>query len=138
MQFTIRKKLTLSFLAVGVTVLLTAIATWIESVKETSEIIAQLAKNTEAGVTLVHKVGTSLERIVDGTNRVHELVVQITNASVDQNSDIDEIRTSLRNLADVTQDTAGSVQELAATSRDSRTQIKDLKKHLGAFRTSRS
>ncbi len=90
------------------------------SARETATRIGDAVEKTRAGVELVHKVSTGLERIVSTNRQLDGLAVEVATASAEQRRGVEVLRTTTVEIDKATQANARTAQETAADARDLR------------------
>ncbi len=88
---------------------------------EAASITAQKVENSvqksERGVEINQRVAENLQTIVSHTQKMDEIVGQISDASAEQNRGVNLIQTSINNMDSVTQRNAAGAEETASSSR---------------------
>ena len=82
--------------------------------------------------------GKTLEEIIDGTQKVADIVAEIAAASIEQASGIDQVNNAITQMDNMTQDNAALVEEAAASSRAMQEQANDLRELMGFFKLGNS
>jgi methyl-accepting chemotaxis protein len=83
-------------------------------------------REVENGTTLANQAGSALQKIVDGANRVTEMVIQIAAASEEQSAAAEQISRNVEGINAVSkQSAAGSAQSAEAAK-----QVSDLAEQL--------
>ena len=100
-----------------------------EAAKGTEKIIESNIELSEKCLKISAVVGTSLEEIGDGTNKVNELLDEITTASQEQEIGITQINKAISQMESVLQANASTAQE-SASSADSLTKYTDTIKNI--------
>ena len=101
--------------------------------KEIKELIEDSVSKVQNGTTLVQESGRELEHIVDSIGKLSDLVGEISVASEEQTSGIDQINQALIHMDSVTQQNAALVEEAAATSKSMSDQASQLSEQIGFF-----
>ncbi len=86
--------------------------------KSTSELIEGTVRKIRDGLGLVRKTDEGFRQVAVSMKRVTELVAEISAASTEQSSGIQEINGAVRNVDKVTQATAAQSEEIAASSEE--------------------
>ena len=86
--------------------------------KEIKALIEDSAGKVEAGSRLVEDAGNTTREIVTSIKRVADIMAEISAASLEQSSGIEQVNTAITQMDDVTQQNAALVEE-AATAADS-------------------
>jgi len=84
--------------------------------KEINVLISDSVQKVTAGSKLVDQAGSTMQEIVDGIQRVSNVVNEITTASHEQTTGIDQIHHAITQMDDVTQQNAALVEQAAAAS----------------------
>ncbi len=90
------------------------------SARETAARIGDAVEKTRAGVELVNKVSTGLERIVSTNRQLDGLAIEVATASAEQRRGVEVLRTTTVEIDKATQANAHTAQETAADARDLR------------------
>ncbi len=105
-----------------------------EAAKSTGAMIAQSTQRIEHGVSAALNVGTALDEIAGGTQKVNTILGEIANACREQAGGISEIGTGVRDLDNVMQQTAGNSEELASSAQGSVAQVGTLRSAINRFK----
>lgn len=89
-----------------------------DAAKEIKVLIHDSAEKVEAGTALVDESGETLNKILDGVQKVSSLTAEISSASKEQSSGIDQVNGAVIQMDNMTQQNAAMVEEAAATSRE--------------------
>ena len=106
-----------------------------ESAKEISELIKLSDTQVRAGVDLVERAGTALEKIVSRVASTENLVGTITNAAREQANALQEINMAVSSLDQTTQHNAAMVEETTAVSNSLSSDADNLRTMIAAFKT---
>ncbi|CAG0945905.1 partial Methyl-accepting chemotaxis protein IV, partial [Gammaproteobacteria bacterium] len=87
-----------------------------------------------AGSSLVMAAGSSMSEIVASVQRVTDVIGEITAASAEQSSGVQQIGAAVANLDDMTQQNAALVEESSAAAESLKDQARSLSALVGAFR----
>jgi methyl-accepting chemotaxis protein I, serine sensor receptor len=85
--------------------------------KEIKDLIGDSVEKVKAGTVLVDESGKSLTEIVASVKRVADIVAEISAASEEQASGIDQVNTAVTQMDTTTQQNAALVEEAAAASK---------------------
>jgi methyl-accepting chemotaxis protein len=85
--------------------------------KEIKDLISDSVEKVKAGTELVDESGKSLTEIVASVKRVADIVAEISAASEEQASGIDQVNTAVTQMDTTTQQNAALVEEAAAASK---------------------
>jgi methyl-accepting chemotaxis protein len=112
------------------------VATEVRKLAERSQVAAQeisaLAGNS---VQVAEHAGTLLKEMVPNIKRTADLVQEITAASQEQASGVNQINTAVGQLDQVTQQGAAAAEELASTAEEMSSQAQTLQDAVSFFRT---
>jgi methyl-accepting chemotaxis protein len=84
--------------------------------KEIKVLIGDSVEKVDAGTKLVNDAGTTMGQIVESVQRVMDIMEQITSASREQTSGIEQINAAISEMDRVTQQNAALVEEATAAS----------------------
>ncbi|MCP5151554.1 MAG: nitrate- and nitrite sensing domain-containing protein [Ectothiorhodospiraceae bacterium] len=101
--------------------------------KEIKTLIEDSLARVEDGARLVGDSGRQLEAIVDRVSKVTDIVTEISTASQEQTSGIDQVNEAVMHLDSVTQRNAAMVEEATAASKAMEEEARDLMRLVGAF-----
>jgi ABC-type transporter Mla subunit MlaD len=82
--------------------------------KEIKDLITDSVAKVDTGSQLVDQAGKTMDEIVTSVKRVTDIMAEITAASQEQSSGIDQISTAVSQMDEVTQQNAALVEEAAA------------------------
>jgi methyl-accepting chemotaxis protein len=102
--------------------------------KEIKQLIESSVGNVDAGCKLVEQAGSTMDEIVVHVRRVADLMREITHASQDQSSGIDQINQAVGQMDQVTQQNAALVEEAAAASQAMEHQAVQLVQTVSTFK----
>lgn len=102
-----------------------------ESSRMTAEEINDLASNS---VVIAEKAGTLIANVLPSIVKTSDLVQEISAASIEQASGINQIGEAMRQLDKVTQQNAAASEEMAATAEELNGQAQQLQNVVGFFR----
>ncbi|MDQ8188007.1 methyl-accepting chemotaxis protein [Pelagicoccus sp. SDUM812002] len=88
-----------------------------EAASITAQKIENSVQKSERGVEINQRVAQNLQTIVSHTQKMDEIVGQISDASAEQNRGVGLIQTSINNMDSVTQRNAAGAEETASSSR---------------------
>lgn len=88
-----------------------------EAASITAEKIENSVRKSERGVEINQRVAQNLQTIVNHTQKMDDIVGQISDASAEQNRGVSLIQTSINNMDSVTQRNAAGAEETASSSR---------------------
>jgi len=85
--------------------------------KEIKDLIGDSVEKVRTGTELVDESGKSLSQIVASVKRVADIVAEISAASEEQSSGIDQVNAAIAQIDTTTQQNAALVEEAAAASK---------------------
>ena len=102
--------------------------------KEIKGLIMESMQRVSEGSELVNQSGQTLNDIVTSVKRLTDIMGEISAASQEQASGIDQVNTSVMQMDQTTQQNAALVEEVTAASQSMKAQAMALKKQVMAFR----
>uniref|UniRef100_UPI001A8FDC14 methyl-accepting chemotaxis protein n=1 Tax=Trinickia mobilis TaxID=2816356 RepID=UPI001A8FDC14 len=102
--------------------------------KEIKALIGDSAGKVQNGTALVGRAGTTMEEIVQAVRRVTDIMGEISAASEEQSTGIEQVNRAVAQMDDVTQQNAALVEEAAAAAASLEEQTRKLKAVVGAWR----
>jgi methyl-accepting chemotaxis protein len=106
--------------------------------REIKGLIGDSVEKVEAGSKLVADAGTTMDEVVKSVKRVTDIMAEITAASVEQSSGIEQVNQSVAQMDQVTQQNAALVEQAAAAAESMEEQANSLADTVRIFRTSQS
>ena len=103
--------------------------------KEIKGLIQNSVAKVEDGSALVNQSGQTLQEIVTSVKRVTDIVAEISAASREQSSGIEQVNTAVTQMDQVTQGNAAQTEELNATAESLTEQARGLQELVARFRT---
>lgn len=103
--------------------------------KEIKALISDSVESVRAGATLVTEAGATIAKVVISVNDVSNFMKEITAASSEQSTGIEQINESIIQMDQVTQQNAALVEEAAAASEAMQDQAQSLKQLVSVFIT---
>jgi methyl-accepting chemotaxis protein len=97
-----------------------------EAAKEIKALIGASVGNVAEGCKLVEQAGSTMDEIVVHVRRVADLMGEVTTASRDQTSGIDQVNQAICQMDTVTQQNAALVEEAAAAAQSLQQQAETL------------
>lgn len=97
-----------------------------EAAKNTADLIEGSQKNAENGVAASEEVGSTLDQITDGIQKVAQLISEVSAASDEQSQGIDQVNTAVAQMDQVTQQNAANSEESASASEELSSQAQSL------------
>ncbi|MGW8247270.1 MAG: methyl-accepting chemotaxis protein [Acidiferrobacterales bacterium] len=105
-----------------------------EAAKEIKTLIEDSVGKVKAGTQLVGESGGVLDEIIEGTQKVADIIAEIAAASQEQASGIDQVNNAVTQMDTMTQDNAALVEEAAAASRSMEEQAANLRGQMAFFK----
>lgn len=105
-----------------------------DAAKETTIMIEDSMKTTEAGTNIAYKTAESLEEILGEVSDVSNLVADIASASNEQATAVSQVNQAIEQVSTVTQMNTSTSEESAAASEQLSGQAEMLKEMVGEFR----
>lgn len=103
--------------------------------KEIKNLISDSVNKVEVGTNLVNHAGSTMQAIVDSIKRVTGIMGEITTASQEQISGIEQVNHAIQLMDDATQQNAALVEEAAAAAQTLLEQAHKLGAEVNLFRT---
>jgi methyl-accepting chemotaxis protein len=105
-----------------------------QAAKDIKDLITNSSGQVQEGVDLVNKAGASLAEIVESIKRVASIVSEIADASTEQSTGIDQVKTALAQMDEVTQQNSALVEENAAAAKSLEQQSQNMHERVSFFR----
>ena len=105
-----------------------------DAAKEIKTLIAESAARVESGSRQADAAGKSMNDIVAQVERVNQLVSEISSASIEQSSGIDQVGEAVKQLDQITQQNAALVEESAAAAESLKQQAAQMAGTVSVFR----
>ena len=102
--------------------------------KEIKTLIGDSVDKVEAGSRLVEQAGSTMEEIVTSIKRVTDIMSEISAASVEQSSGIEQVNQAVTQMDEVTQQNAALVEEAAAAAESLEEQAQNLTQTVSVFK----
>jgi methyl-accepting chemotaxis protein len=102
--------------------------------KEIKELIAESTGKVDAGTKLVDQAGRTMDDVVVSFAQVAHLVTDITNASREQSSGIEQVTQAVGQMDEVTQQNAALVEQAAAAAESLEEQARSLVQAVAMFK----
>ncbi|WP_347555628.1 methyl-accepting chemotaxis protein [Robbsia sp. KACC 23696] len=106
--------------------------------KEITELINQSVEGVKAGSTLVDEAGATMKDVVKSVKRVTDLMGEVSAASTEQQTGIEQVNQAVAQMDEVTQQNAALVEEASAAAQSMAAQSSALKALVGTFRVDRN
>jgi len=105
-----------------------------EAAKEIKTLIGRSVEQVEQGTMLVDQAGKTMGEIVGSIQRVSDIVAEITSASVEQSSGVQQVGEAVSQMDQATQQNAALVEESAAAAESLRGQAQQLVNAVSVFK----
>ncbi|MBB1648907.1 methyl-accepting chemotaxis protein [Delftia sp. UME58] len=102
--------------------------------KDIKDLIADSVSKVDAGTRQVAEAGRTMDGIVQSVQQVSDLVAEITAASQEQSSGINQVHQAISQMDTVTQQNAALVEEAAAATGSLKAQVHQLAAAVSVFR----
>lgn len=111
------------------------VAAEVRKLAERSKVAAdEIERITKKGVQISDEAGVILEKIVPEIEKTAMLVQEIAAASIEQNTNADQVNTALQQLNQITQHNAAAAEEMATSSEELASQAEHLKDIISFFK----
>ena len=105
-----------------------------EAAKEIKSLIGRSVEQVEQGTVLVDQAGKTMGEIVGSIRRVSDIVAEITLASVEQSSGVQQVGNAVGHMDHATQQNAALVEESAAAAESLKVQASQLVQAVAVFK----
>ena len=105
--------------------------------KEIKQLIDDSVQKVGAGSQLVERAGATMSEVVASVKRVTDVVAEISAASSEQSTGIEEINRAITQMDEVTQQNAALVEEAAAAAQSLQDQAGRLSQVVSVFKIQR-
>jgi len=102
--------------------------------KEIKALIGDSVEKVDAGAKLVDDAGKTMDEIVTSVKHVADIMAEITAASQEQSSGIEEVNRAIAQMDEMTQQNAALVEEAAAAAQSMQDQAAALAKAVAIFK----
>lgn len=102
--------------------------------KEIKGLISDSVERVEAGVVFVDQAGTTMADIVSSVRNVTDIMAEISAASTEQSSGIDQVNHAVNEMDEVTQRNAALVEESAAAAEALKGDVSQLERAASVFK----
>lgn len=106
--------------------------------KEIKSLISDSVSKVENGSRLVEQAGATMTEIVDAVKRVTDIMTDISTASLEQSSGIEQVNIAITQMDEATQQNAALVEQAAAAAESLEEQAQTLSELVSVFRISES
>jgi methyl-accepting chemotaxis protein len=90
-------------------------------------------KEVENGKEMAEKSGESLRLIIEGAEKVVDVITSVAAASEEQSASAEHISKNIEAITNVTQESAGGTQQIARAAEDLNRLTQNLQEMLGQF-----
>lgn len=104
--------------------------------KEIKDLINESVQKVGDGSELVNQSGKTLDEIVSSVKRVTDIISEITAASQEQSSGIDQVNKAIMQMDQTTQQNAALVEQAASSAQSMQHQAASLQREVDFFKTS--
>jgi methyl-accepting chemotaxis protein len=101
--------------------------------REIKSLIDSSVQKVDSGSRLVQTAGGTMQEIVDGVQRVTQIIADISSASTEQSADLGTVNHTVNQLDEMTQQNSALVEESAAAAQSMREQSQRLQTMVNAF-----
>ena len=105
-----------------------------QAAKDIKNLLTNSTGQVKEGVELVNRAGTALDEIVESIKNVAAIVSEITSASGEQSTGINQVSVALTQMDEVTQQNSALVEENAATAKALELQAQAMHRRVSGFR----
>jgi methyl-accepting chemotaxis protein len=102
--------------------------------QEIKALIGSSVDKVEQGTALVDQAGKTMREVVTGVKRVTDIMADISAASTEQSTGIEQVSQTVLQMDEVTQQNAALVEEASAAARSLEAQAEELSQAVAAFR----
>ncbi|HEU0264684.1 MAG TPA: methyl-accepting chemotaxis protein [Geobacterales bacterium] len=102
--------------------------------KEIKGLISDSVNKVEEGTREVNHAGATIEELITSVKRVTDIMAEITAASVEQSSGIEQVNTAITQMDQVTQQNAALVEEAASAAEAMEDQAQSLVQLMSRFK----
>jgi len=106
--------------------------------KEIKALIGDSVEKVESGTRLVDEAGRTMEEIVSSIRRVTDIMSEISAASIEQSSGIEQVNLAVSQMDENTQKNAALVEEAAAAAESLEEQASNLRDAVAIFKVDQS
>ncbi|TXT36284.1 MAG: aerotaxis receptor [Comamonadaceae bacterium] len=108
-----------------------------DAAKEIKALIQNSMTKVDAGTALTAQVGGTMQEVIDSTNRVNQIMAEMTAATEEQSAGIAQVNQAVSHIDSVTQQNAALVEESAAAAGSLAEQTERLTNALAVFKLPR-
>ncbi|RKP59032.1 hypothetical protein D7S86_03730 [Pararobbsia silviterrae] len=107
-----------------------------DAAKEIKSLIERSVQRVHDGESLVERAGTTMESVVQAVRRVTDIMGEISAASEEQSSGIEQVNRAITHMDEAVQQNAAMVEEAAAAAKSLEEQANELRDAVNTFRVS--
>ncbi|MDD2923859.1 methyl-accepting chemotaxis protein [Rhodoferax sp.] len=107
-----------------------------DAAQEIKGLISDSVSKVEAGSSLVHQAGSTMNDIVESIRHVTDIMGEIAEASANQSGGIERVSDAIDEMNQVTQQNAALVEQAAAAAQSLQDQAAHLERVVGTFKVS--
>lgn len=107
-----------------------------EAAKNTSDMIQQAIENAENGVNITEEMAEKLDGILNGVDKVNDLIGEIDAATKEQADGIEQVNDAVAQMNKVTQENASNSEESASAAEELNSQAEELSGMVKNFKLS--
>ncbi|CAM2145039.1 Methyl-accepting chemotaxis aspartate transducer [Pararobbsia alpina] len=105
-----------------------------QSAKEIAALISASVSEINGGTEMVERAGSAMSEVSTAISRVAERMSEISNASIEQRTGIEQVNVAVTQMDSMTQQNAALVEEAAAAAASLHTQTRQMKDAVAGFR----
>lgn len=102
--------------------------------KEIKELISESVDRVAIGSELVDQAGATMQEVVNSITRVTDIMSEISSASVEQKSGVEQVDQAIREMDEATQQNAALVEQSSAAAESLREQAQELVEAVASFK----
>ncbi len=102
--------------------------------KEIKQLISDSVNKVDGGTKLVEEAGRTMDEVVSSVKRVTDIMAEISAASTEQSTGIEQVNQAIIQMDEVTQQNAALVEEAAAAAESLQEQADNLNQSVSVFK----
>jgi methyl-accepting chemotaxis protein len=102
-----------------------------DAAKDTAELIEGTVKKVNGGAELVTTTNNAFNQVAESSNKVGEIVAEISSASEEQSNGIEQVNIAITEMDKVVQQNAANAEESASASEEMNAQAEQMKSSVG-------
>jgi methyl-accepting chemotaxis protein len=102
--------------------------------KEIKELISESVERVAVGSDLVNQAGTTMQEVVNAITRVTDIMNEISHASVEQRTGVEQVDQAIKQMDDATQQNSALVEQSSAAAESLREQAQQLVEAVASFK----